>query len=110
MIPEPTPVLDRMTGKLTATERRHRYVDQLNDLLTIHRYTEMIILMTECRQYGRSRGWLGSCNWFENQGSGLLIGDDREWRRIRPFYATASGEDYVRWVAVQSLVWFAREA
>jgi hypothetical protein len=96
-----TPVLDKMTGKINAAERRERYVDQLNDLMTVQRHAEMIIMMSECRNFGRSRGWLHSCAWFE--------GERDHAAATEGMHTAEENNNHDRWLAVQSLIWFSRE-
>ena len=81
------------TVKLSLAQRRERWCGQVWDLIRAERYAEAVKMMTECRNFGRSRGWINSCAWFEGEDHELA---ERE-------------NGYARWLAIQSMIWFGRE-
>ena len=84
--------------RLTAAERRVRWAAQVWDLVKAERNFEAVEMLTECIGLGRSRGWQGACHWFAEHLTRAML------------EPPSDAEEYARWLAIQSLIWFGRES
>jgi hypothetical protein len=75
------------------TDKRAAWTRELFELAKTDPKAAVQRIRDEARSLGRSHGWVGACEWFEDNDK-LIAADD------------AHGP---QWLAYQSLVWFARE-
>lgn len=82
-----------------ATLKREHWCNEVVEIATTHKMPTLAVMVigSEWRSLGRSKGWKSAGGWFQDMLTGIMADGKTD-------YST------MEWFAIQSLIWFSREA